>query len=47
MRGSVPAECAEARIRLAEHYAAEARRLAEADAASPDLRLAERLRRGS
>jgi Protein of unknown function (DUF3987) len=40
----VPAECTEAGISLAEHYAAEAQRLAGADAASPDLWLAERLR---
>jgi hypothetical protein len=40
----VPAECAESGIQLAEHYAAEALRLAEAVVAAPDLQLAERLR---
>jgi hypothetical protein len=41
---SVPAESAEFGVALAQHYLAEALRLAEANASSPDLRLAERLR---
>ena len=41
---SAPPRCAEAGIRLAEHYAAEALRLAQPEGAAPDLELAERLR---
>jgi hypothetical protein len=40
---SVPAECAEAGIWLAEHYGAEAVRLAQTEVEAPDLQLAERL----